>query len=137
VPASAVIMPSAGTYGLVFDTRNRASAGRFTFRLWVNDTKPPAIRFLSYARGGTIRVRITDAGSGVDPSAISVTLDGETEQGAYSRGVLTLSIVPLKRGAHRLVVTASDFQETKNMEDVARILPNTRSYTKSFTVKTP
>jgi len=137
VPASAVILPSAGTYGLVFDTRNRASAGRFTFRLWVNDTKPPAIRFLSYTRGGTIRVRISDAGSGVDPAAISVTLDGETEQGAYSRGVLTLSIVPLKRGAHRLAVTASDFQETKNMEDVARILPNTRTYTNSFTVKTP
>jgi hypothetical protein len=137
VPASAVILPSAGTYGLVFDTRNRASAGRFTFRLWVNDTKPPAIRFLSYTQGGTIRVRISDAGSGVDPAAISVTLDGETEQGAYSRGVLTLSIVPLKRGAHRLAVTASDFQETKNMEDVARILPNTRTYTKSFTVKTP
>jgi hypothetical protein len=28
-------------------------------------------------------------------------------------------------GRHRLVVHAADYQETKNMEDVARILPNT------------
>jgi hypothetical protein len=34
-------------------------------------------------------------------------------------------------------VTASDFQEAKNMEDVARILPNTRTATISFAVKTP
>jgi hypothetical protein len=121
----------------VFDTRGRAQAGPFTFRLWVNDTTPPAVRFLSYARGGTIRVRITDPGSGVDPDSISATLDGQNEQGSYSRGVFTISLTPISRGNHRLVVKASDFQESKNMEDVARILPNTRTYSKTFTVRTP
>jgi hypothetical protein len=95
------------------------------------------VRFLSYARGGTIRVRIADAGSGVDPDSISATLDGQNEQGSFSRGVFTISLTPVSRGNHRLVVTASDFQESKNMEDVARILPNTRTYTKTFVVRTP
>jgi hypothetical protein len=31
------------------------------------------------------------------------------------------------RGTHRIKVTASDYQETKNMEDVGPILPNTRT----------
>jgi len=137
LPAAGVVLPAAGTYGLVFDTRGRAQAGPFTFRFWMNDTTPPAVRFLSYARGGTIRVRITDAGSGVDPASISATLDGQNEQGSFSRGVFTISLTPISRGNHRLVVTASDFQESKNMEDVARILPNTRTYNKTFAVRTP
>jgi hypothetical protein len=35
----------------------------------------------------------------------------------------------LARGNHKVVLVASDFQESKNMEDVARILPNTRTFT--------
>jgi hypothetical protein len=137
VPAAGVVLPSAGTYSLVFDTRARAQAGPFTFRFWVNDTTPPAVKLLGYQRGGTIRVRITDGGSGVDPDSISATLDGQNESGSYSRGVFTISLTALSRGTHRLVVTASDFQEAKNMEDVARILPNTRTATLSFVVKNP
>ena len=30
------------------------------------------------------------------------------------------------RGTHALVFTVSDYQEAKNMENVTRILPNTR-----------
>jgi hypothetical protein len=32
----------------------------------------------------------------------------------------------LSRGTYRLVFTVSDYQEAKNMENVTRILPNTR-----------
>jgi hypothetical protein len=144
VPASGVILPDAGTYGLAFDTRSRGAAGRFTFRLWINDTTPPAVKFVSY-KNSRIRVAITDAGSGVDPQAIAIALDGESicinqtpscpaSQGTYRGSVLTLEIA-LARGTHRLSITASDFQESKNMEDVARILPNTRVYSKSFRVR--
>jgi hypothetical protein len=134
VPAVGVILPTAGTYGLVFDTRSRAHAGPFTFRLWVNDVKPPTIRFLSYRRGD-IRVAISDAGSGVDPQSIAVKLDGENEQGTYRNGVLTVRLTQLARGRHRVAVTAGDYQESKNMEDVARILPNTRTLTKTLVVR--
>jgi hypothetical protein len=32
-------------------------------------------------------------------------------------------------------VTAADYQETKNMEDVGPILPNTRTFTASFVLR--
>ncbi len=35
-------------------------------------------------------------------------------------------------GRHTLTFTASDYQETKNMENVARILPNTRTVRTTF-----
>ena len=40
----------------------------------------------------------------------------------------------LAAGKHRLVVGVSDYQEAKNMEDVHRILPNTRVLRATFTV---
>jgi hypothetical protein len=36
--------------------------------------------------------------------------------------------VAATKGAHTLVFTVADYQETKNMEDVARILPNTATF---------
>ena len=38
-------------------------------------------------------------------------------------------------GRHSLSVTVSDFQETKNMENVAQVLPNTRAFVTSFLVR--
>jgi subtilisin family serine protease len=120
IRAAGVVLPAAGSYDLVFDTRSAADAGPFTFRYWVNDVTPPRLR-VTNVRGG-ITVRATDAGSGVDPSSIRVSLDG--------RDVTPKVMGPAIRiragiGRHRLVVHAADYQETKNMEDVARILPNT------------
>jgi hypothetical protein len=131
---SGAILPERGTYSLVFDTRNRAAAGAYTFRLWINDTQPPRIRFRSYSRG-VVSVALTDAGSGVDPATIAATVDGQAARGTIRRGVLRLQTGALRRGAHRLVVRASDFQESKNMEDVHRILPNTRTYSATFRVR--
>jgi hypothetical protein len=134
IPEAGVVLPTAGTYGLVFDTVSRAAAGPYTFRLWVNDVKPPAMRFLSYRRG-VVRVAVVDGGSGVDPASIGVTLNAQTRHGSYRNGVLTLRVGTLPPGRHRLVVTASDFQEAKNMEDVARILPNTRTTAHTIVVR--
>ena len=41
----------------------------------------------------------------------------------------------LGAGRHRLVVSVSDYQEAKNMEDVRRILPNTRVFRTTFTTR--
>jgi hypothetical protein len=43
--------------------------------------------------------------------------------------------VPASRGRHVLNFSVADYQETKNMEDVARIRPNTRTVRTSFTVR--
>jgi subtilisin family serine protease len=134
IPVAAAILPVAGTYSLVFDTRSRGTAGSYTFRFWINDTTPPRIRYRSYARG-FVTVAVTDTGAGVDPNTLEASVDGEVADHTFRNGVLRLNTGRLGRGTHRLVVEAGDFQETKNMEDVARILPNTRIFRTTFRVR--
>jgi subtilisin family serine protease len=120
IRAAAVILPAAGSYDAVFDTRSAADGGAFTFRYWVNDVRPPTLHVTS-SRGG-IRVRATDAGSGVDPASVVATLDGRHVKATYARGLVRLAA---KKGRHTLALSVADYQESKNMEDVAKILPNT------------
>jgi hypothetical protein len=130
VRVAGVDSPAAGAYDVVFDTRSAAQAGPFTFRYWVNDVTPPRLR-ASGARGGVV-ISATDAGAGVDPSSIEVKLDGRAVK---TRGKPSALHVTAAKGRHALVVTASDYQETKNMENVARILPNTRTLVTSVVVR--
>src|SRR4029453_10120809 len=76
-PVVGVFRPAPGAYDLVFDTSNRRVAGPFTFRFWVNDTRPPTVRLVTrtVAGGGRLLVRVTDRGSGVDPSSLVATID--------------------------------------------------------------
>jgi hypothetical protein len=122
VAAAGVVLPAAGTYNVVFDTRSSAQRGPFAFRYWVNDVTPPSLR-LGHSNGG-ITVFATDAGSGVDPASIVATLDGKTVRAKYAAGTIRIRAT---KGTHRLVLSVADFQETKNMEDVPPILPNTRT----------
>ena len=124
------ILPVRGTYDIVFDTRAQSLAGPFQFRFWVNDTKPPTLRVVSGAPG-TITVAITDGGSGVDPRSLSATVDGHNVRVRYQDGKAVVHADP---GARDLVVTASDFQEAKNTEDVTRIKPNTATLTRTVVV---
>lgn len=125
-----VVLPAAGTYDLVFDTRSQRAGGPFTFRYWVNDTKPPTLRVRSTR--GAVAVAATDAGSGVDPLSIHATVDGKPAKTRYARGVVRISA---PKGRHGFVLTVSDYQETKNMEDVAKILPNTTTLRGSVVVR--
>jgi hypothetical protein len=118
-PIAGVDVPSAGPYDIVFDTQSAGLAGPFSFHYWVNDVTPPKLRVSAKRR--TILITATDAGSGVDPSTVAVTVDGHTVK-ARGTAVLTLKAT---KGRHKVVVTASDYQEAKNMENVPRILPNT------------
>jgi hypothetical protein len=45
---------------------------------------------------------------------------------------VTITTGALARGTHRLTVQVSDYQETRNMEDVGPILPNTRTISTTF-----
>jgi hypothetical protein len=120
VPVAGAVLPSDGLYDIVFDTRSAASAGPFTFRWWINDVTPPRLRVTSLAGG--ITVAATDAGSGVDPSSLVATLDGAKIMPRFSEGAFHIHA---RKGSHKLVLQVGDYQESKNMEDVPPILPNT------------
>jgi len=120
VPVAGAVLPAAGTYNIVFDTVSAADAGPFTFRFWVNDTRPPVVHL--QLRRGKLVFSARDAGSGVDPGSIVATVDGGRAKATLVDGLLMLRAKP---GRHRVHLVVADYQEAKNMEDVAPILPNT------------
>jgi subtilisin family serine protease len=121
-----VVLPTRGTYDVVFDSPADARPGAFTFRFWIGDATPPRIRLVAGGRSAVFAV--TDAGAGVDPGAFQARVDGRSRRIAFSNGRAYVSLAGLRRRAHTVVVTAADYQETKNMEDVGPILPNTRTF---------
>jgi subtilisin family serine protease len=138
-PVAGVFRPARGAYELVFDTPSRRAAGAYTFRFWVNDTRPPAVRLLTrtVASGARLRLTVRDRGSGVDPTSLFARVDGRYRTVAYDarRGLVEVLAGRLTRGRHTLLVSASDYQETKNNENGARTLPNTRRLATSFVVR--
>ena len=139
VPAVGALRPLAGFYDIVFDTPSVARSGAFTFRYWVNDVTPPAMRLvtptLTVGPTATLVLTVMDAGSGVDPSALTVTVDGNQADVKYdaTTGRVTVELAALTAGVHKLSASAADFQETKNMESVPGILPNTTLLETTFT----
>jgi hypothetical protein len=136
VLAVGALSPLPGDYAVVLDSGSRAGAGRFTLRYWVNDVKPPVLRLRSpvVAPGNPVLVAATDAGSGVYAGSIVARVDGEGARATYRGGVISISTRGLDAGRHTLSLRVSDFQESKNTENVARILPNTRTLTTTFRV---
>jgi len=137
VLAAGALSPLPGEYAVVFDSATQAGAGAFAFRFWVNDVTPPTARLLSRVAslGGPLRVAVTDAGSGVYPQSLRVLVDGQSVEAAYGPGLVRIPTLGLAPGKHRLRLRVSDYQETKNTENVARILPNTRVLTATFTIR--
>jgi subtilisin family serine protease len=131
-PIAGAVLPLPGTYDVVFDTRSAADAGKFTFRFWVNDTTPPRLAIAKNAPAGTFWVNATDDGAGVDPRSATAKVDGQDASVSYSGGHF---VIRATRGAHRVVVTVSDYQEAKNMEDVAAVTPNTSTLKATVRVK--
>ena len=138
IPVAGALRPAAGAYDIVFDTPPGARPGAFTFRLWIGDHVPPFIRLLGRpTHGKPLRLAITDAGSGVDPSTLAASIDGRRRPIRYSLRThrAKIALGRLRRGRHALVVVASDFQESKNTEDVAGVLPNTRRFRATIVVR--
>jgi subtilisin family serine protease len=130
---SAVLFPTPGIYDIVFDTPRRGRPGRFTFRIWQGDTTPPIARVLG-VRGRALQLRLSDGGSGVDPTTITARVNGTERDFSYVKGVARVSLNGLRTGRHTLILTVADFQEVKNNENVAGILPNTRRFQASFLI---
>ncbi len=140
IPVVAALAPSPGVYDLVFDTPAGSRPGPFTFRLWVDDVAPPRLRLLTRAvrEGATeLLLAVADGGSGVDPSSLVAEVDGRPAEVSYDAagGRATVSVPPLPRGRHRLSVRVADFQETKNVETLGGILPNTAELRARFLVR--
>ncbi|HKD94534.1 MAG TPA: S8 family serine peptidase [Gaiellaceae bacterium] len=128
VPAVGAVLPEPGTFEFVFDTPTGAKPGKFTFRFWVNDRTPPSIRLLDHTDtiGRPLRVAVSDSGSGVDPHAFHASIGKKSVRFRYNHGVLLLRTDGLRAGKRAVIVRAADYQETKNMEDIGPVLPNTR-----------
>lgn len=137
VPAAGALAPRPGEYGIVFDSASRARAGGFAFRFWVDDVTPPTLRFRSRVvrRGTPVEVQAIDAGSGVWAPSISARIGGAPVVHSFRDGLIRIPTVGLGRGRYRLVLRVSDVQETKNTENVRRILPNTRVVETTITVR--
>ena len=103
-------------------------AGAFAFRFWVDDTRPPSLRLTQarVRRNVPLVVRATDLGSGIDATTIRATIDGRPCSTTLVGGTLRIRTTGVKPGKHKLRLQASDYQESRNMENVPPILPNTR-----------
>jgi subtilisin family serine protease len=136
-PVVGAVLPDPGVYDFVFDTPSGKKPGAFSFRFWVNDTTPPSIRLLDRTAvvGRRIRFSVRDSGSGVDPQSLGVKVGRSRVPFAYFRGVLSIPTTSLAPGKSRVTVTAADYQETKNMEDVGPVLPNTRVLSTTVTLR--
>ena len=139
VRAAGAIRPTAGSYDVVFDSTTRAAAGRFRFRFWIADRRPPVLRLRTHSvrSRGILHVPARDTGSGIDPSSIRARIGGAEARARYSarRREILVPVGPLGLGRHRLVLQVSDYQETRNMENVPRILPNTARLSVRFRVR--
>ncbi len=136
VLAAGTILPAAGSYDVVFDSPSAARAGAFAFRFWVNDTKPPTavVRVRRVTAGAALVVSVGDQGSGVDPTSLVARVDGDERRSRFAAGQVRIPTAGLRKGKHTLRFQISDYQETRNMENVAAILPNTRILTTIFVV---
>ena len=126
--AAGAVRPAPGTYHVVFDSPDRAGAGSFRFRFWIDDISPPTAKLIrrTVPVGEPLRVRVGDAGSGVDARSIEATLGGRTVAARLHGDELRIPTRSLAPGRYRLRVEVADHQETRNNENVPRILPNTR-----------
>jgi len=114
----------------------RPLPGRYVLRSWVDDVRPPQIRLLTrrVAEGRpTIVARVTDKGAGVDPLSLVIAYRGVLVGAVLYDPDSGVAIFPLPQAARaipagrtRAVLSAADFQETKNVNGIGDdILPNT------------
>jgi subtilisin family serine protease len=137
VLAAGAIRPLPGSYDIVFDSATPAGAGAFAFRYWINDITPPTVKLPQprVRRGLPVLVVTADKGAGVDPTTVKATIDGKLQAATMRAGSIRIATTNLRRGTHRLRVQVSDYQESRNMENVSPILPNTRVLTTTIVVR--
>jgi len=115
---------------------DRGFPGRYRLRFWEDDLKPPVAHVLTVrvnAGRPTIVARVTDAKSGVDPFSLTIGYHNVLVGAAAYDPDAGLAVFPLpgaapalSAGKVSLRLTASDFQEAKNLETIGnKLMPNT------------
>jgi minor extracellular serine protease Vpr len=118
------------------DFTHQSYPGSYVLRSWVNDVRPPRIRLVTRrvtAGRPTIVARVIDKGAGVDPLSLVIAYRGVLVGAALYDPTSGLAIFPLPqqasaipKGRTRAILSASDYQESKNVNSVGDdILPNT------------
>ena len=82
-----------------------------------------------------LELAVSDGGSGVDPESLQAHIDEDFVPVSYRAGRVRVPLSGISAGRHALTFSVADYQETKNMENVPRILPNTRTLRTSFVVR--
>ena len=128
VLAAGAVRPAAGSYDVVFDSPGRKGAGAFTFRYWLNDVTRPSASLLTRACAcGTDRARPRVRHRlGRRSRHARRHLRRQAYEATLRSGVVSVTTKGLRPGRHVLRLQVSDYQESRNMENVPPILPNTR-----------
>jgi len=141
IGAASTSFPTPGTYYVSVDSgRDRFTGaprgGSYVLRSWVNDVTPPLAHLLTVRVSTgrpTLAVLVLDDGAGANPYSLVISYAGVTiGASAYDPGSgIALFRLPaeapaLKAGKRQLIVSASDFQEAKNVNTSGDVLlPNT------------
>ena len=97
VPSAGLYGAPPGDYAVAIDSAKRRG-GEFRLRFWVNDVTPPALgRLRVSADARTLRVPVTDAGSGVDPRYLECAL---VQEGSAERPRLPARLERAHRRRH-------------------------------------
>jgi Bacterial Ig domain len=149
VGAAGASFPKLTTFYVAVDSAadqftHRSLAGAYRLRSWVNDVRPPRVRLLTTrvaAGRPTIVARVQDVRAGVDPLSLTLAYRGVLVGASEYDPSTGLTLFPLPREARELpagvthaVISASDYQEGKNISSVGdEILPNTAF--RDFTIR--
>ena len=64
-----------------------------------------------------------------------VRVDAAERRATFASGVVRVPTNGLRPGRHALRLQVSDYQETRNMENSGRVLPNTRILRTTFAIR--
>jgi subtilisin family serine protease len=150
VGAAGVQFPRLQRFYVAVDSRadeftNRPQKGRYVLKAWVDDLVGPAVRILTTrvtAGRPLIAAVAVDPQSGVDPLSLVINYNKAlVGASAYdpASGLVLFGIPaaapPFKAGKTNLILQASDYQETKNINTVGdAIYPNSTFAQKKITV---
>jgi hypothetical protein len=136
--AAAVDFPHEGRYFVSVDSRadpytNTPLRGQYVLHSWQNDVTPPHFRFLTkvVTPGRPLLAAVaTDRGAGIDPLSLVIGYKSALLLAALYDPSTGLILWPLDGapqiglGKTPLVAIASDYQESKNIDQAGNVLPN-------------
>ena len=103
--------------------------GTFTFRFWINDMTPPRDPLLTRTVApGSRSASRSPMRARASTAARSRVTSTAPRRALHVRARRPVDPERRARQAHASTLAVSDYQETKNMENVGPILPNTRTF---------